>query len=229
MPLTAEALTALVWADHLTLFPTAVNSVRSNTEAGIPSHNVAEAFIGALCTGFATSLRAATILDIGAGSAPGTPGIAPPTPFTFPGAPAAASLFLVTQGWTGAYAALAATSFINNVLLRSSQLGLLQMNPNALMSTGVGVVTPASNGHLFGYMKASLLTTLPVVFQATGKFCEGDTPGSPVNATLLAQLPAYAEALATGAATLASTVTYAGVPTVPPVPVAGIVNTGAVV
>jgi hypothetical protein len=124
-------------------------------------------------------------------------------------------------------APLAAQSFIGNILLNTSKIALLTMRPNALMAAGTGVVSPASNPDLFAAMQAALLTSLPAAFQASGFFAEGDIPGGPVNKTLARQIPAYATALAQGAASLTAVVAYAGSGT-PPTPVAGAINTGTI-
>jgi hypothetical protein len=226
MPLTADGLAALVFTDHLSIFPTAMDATRENIQTGVPTHIVPEAFIGALCTAFVTALKAATIRDIGSGVLNGT-GVAPPTPFSFPGASAAAQVLIAQEQWTGTQSAGVATSYVTNVLLRSAQLGLLQMQPNPGVGTGTGVVSPVSNPDLQASLTAALNTQLPLAFQATGKFGEEDVPGAPVNAILAAQLPSYATALATGAATITAQVAYVG-QTMVTTPVSGVINTGSI-
>lgn len=226
MPLTATALASLVFTDHLAAVPTAVGAVRSNPLTGVLSHNVPEAFIGALCDAFVTALTSMVIKDLGAGTSD-VPGIAPPVPFSFPGAPVAVSQFLVSSGWVGPSGALVANVFIGSTLLRASQLGLLQMQTNPLLGTGTGVVSVASNPDLEAAMFASLSTLLPLSFQATGKFGEGDIPGSPVNARLAVQLSAYAAALAKGVSSITANVAYVGNASTT-APVIGVVNTGSI-
>lgn len=228
MALTGPGLAKLVFAQHLALFPLAINSTRENAVTGVPPHNVPEAFIGALCEGYVNALLTMTITDLGTGTLGVPPGVAPPVPFAFPAAPAAVAQFIVQQGLAGVAGPLVAQSFIGNVLLQTSVLGLLQMNPNPLMAIGTGVVSPASNPGLKAAMEAALNTSLPLAFTAAGVFGEGDIPGAPVNATLAARLPGYASALSTGVASMTAAVAYAG-GTGPTTPVAGVPNTGKIV
>lgn len=226
MPLTADGLAALVFTDHLSVFPSALDAVRENPQTGVPLHVVPEAFIDALCSGFVSALKMATVRDIGSGVLNGV-GAAPPVPFSFPGAVAAAQVLISQEQWTGVQAAGVATSYVTNVLLRTAQLGLLQMQPNPGVGTGTGIVSPASNPDLQASLVSALNVQLPLAFQATGRFGEGDVPGAPVNATLAAQLPSYAAALAMGASTLTAQVVYTG-QTSATAPVSGIVNTGSI-
>lgn len=227
MPLTADGLASLVFADHLSVFPTALNATRSNPLTGVPEHVVPEAFIGALCQAWVTALKAATIRDIGSGVLNGV-GAAPPTPIQFPGAAAAAQVLIAQEQWTGVQSIAVANSYITNVLLRTAQLGFLQMLPNPGLGTGTGIVNAAANPDLQASLAAALNTQLPIAFQATGKFGEEDVPGAPVNAILAAQFPSYANALATGAASIVATVAYVGqTPATPPV--SGIINTGSII
>ena len=227
MPLAGPALRALVYIDHLATFPTAVNAVRENPNTGVPRHNIPLTFIGALCDAYATSLKAMTITDLGTGVIGVPPGTAVPALITFPGAIPAAGTFLLSQGWTGPQGALVARSYISQVLNRAAQISLLHMRPNSLMAIGAGVVSPASNPGLFAAMQTSLNTELPRAFQATGKFCEGDVPGAPLNSILAEQLPRYATALATGTATMIGAVVYAGTAG-PTTPVTLAPNTGSI-
>lgn len=227
MPLTGQTLAPLVFADHLALFPTAVSATRQNTLTGVLLHNVPEAFISALCEGYATALITMVIKDIGTGTIGVPPGTAPPVPVAFPGIPAAIAQFITTQGLLGPAGALVAQSFIGNVLLRTSQIALLQMNPNPFMAIGAGVVSPASNPDLLAAMTTALNTTLPAAFTASGKFSQNDILGGPLNATLAARLPAFAAALAAGTASMTGAVAYAGV-SGPTTPVAGAINTGKI-
>lgn len=225
MPLTGQALSALVFADHLSLFPTALNATRENLITGVATHNVPEQFISALCEGYVTALLKMTIFDIGGGTVGVPPGSAVPVPVTFPGGAAAVTQFLVQSAWSGEYSALVAQSFILNVLNNAATLGLLYMKPNPAMGIGTGVVSPASNPNLATLMTAELNTTLPLAFQANGNFGEGDVPGSPTNAALAASLPNYATALGTGTGSMAAQVTYAsaaGSTTA----IAGVINSG---
>lgn len=224
MPLTPPALASLVAIDHLSLFPSAVSAVRSNPATGVPPHNPSLVFIDALTDATVVALKTLVISDIGTGSAD-VPGNAIPVPFTFPAIPAAQAYFLARMGWAGPMSSLAAQVFIGSVLLNVSKIGLLKMNPNPLMGTGTGVVSPASNPALEAAALAALQASLPVSFQATGKFGTGDVPGTPVNPILLAQLPGYAEALAKGIASITATVAYVGT-AAPTSPVSGILNTG---
>jgi hypothetical protein len=227
MPLTGQTLAPLVFADHLALFPTAVNANRQNAITGVLPHNVPEAFISALCEGYANALITMVIKDIGAGTLGVPPGLAPPVPVAFPAIPAAISQFIASQGLLGPAGALVAQSFIGNVLLRTSTIALLQMNPNPLMAIGTGIISPASNPDLLASMTSALNATLPAAFTASGKFAQGDVPGAPLNATLAARLPAYAAALAAGTASMTATAVYAG-GTGPTTPVAGALNTGKI-
>lgn len=227
MPLTGPGLSELVFADHLAVFPTALSATRQNLVTGVPLHVVPEKFIEALCTGFVNALLTMVIKDLGSGTSD-VPGTAVPVPFVFPAAPAAAAQLIATLAWTGPQAIGVANSYITNILLRTSQLGLLQMQNNLLMGTGVGLVTPASNPDLLGAMTAALNTQLPLAFQAVGVFGEGDVPGAPVNAILVAQLPAYAAALATGVASMTATVAYVGTASTT-APVSAIINVGNIV
>ena len=228
MALTGPSLAALVFADHLAFFPTAIDANRQNADTGVPLHNVPEAFISALCEGYVNALLTMVIKDIGAGVLGVPPGNAPPLPVIFPGMPIAVVQLLISQGWVGPTGALVAQSFVGNVLLRTSFVGLLQMRPNPLMAIGTGIVSPVSNLDLLPSMASALNTTLPLAFQASGKFAQNDIPGGPVNATLAARLPAYASALATGVASMTAAVVYAGV-SGPTTPVAGAINTGQIV
>lgn len=224
MALTGPGLAALVFADHLSLFPTALAATRENPATGVLPHVIPEEFIGALCEGFVNALLTMVIKDIGSG-ANDLPGTAIPVPFVFPAAPAAAAQLIATLAWTGPQAAGVASVYITSVLTKASTLGLLQMKTNPLMGTGLGLVTPASNPDLLSAMTAALNTTLPLAFQNALVFGEGDVPGAPVNAILAAQLPAYAAALATGVASLTASVAYVGT-TATVVPVSAIINTG---
>lgn len=228
MPLNGPALTALVFADHLTAFPTAVNAMRQNPQTGVPPHNVPQAFISALCEAYVSCLLQMTVFDLAGGTLATPPGIAPPAPITFPGGPAAVAQFIASQGWVGPASVPAAQSFVGNVLLRASQLSLVVMNPHLLLGAGVGVISPASNPGLGAAMTAALNAALPATFQATGYFGTDDVPGAPVNPTLAAQLPRYAAALGAGTATLTASVTYASVAG-PTTPVLGVINSGRVV
>jgi len=144
MALTGPGLAKLVFAQHLALFPLAINSTRQNAATGVVPHNVPEQFISALCEGYVNALLTMTITDLGAGTLGVPPGIAPPVPFVFPAAPVAVAQFIAQQGLAGVAGPLVAQSFVGNVLLQTSVLGLLQMNPNPLMAIGTGVVSPAS-------------------------------------------------------------------------------------
>lgn len=225
MPLTGPTLAPLVFSDHLALFPTAIDANRQNLSTGVPFHNVPEAFIGALCEGYANALLTMVIKDIGTGTLGVPPGAAPPVPVAFPAIPAAVSQFILSQGLLGPAGASVAQSMIGNVLLRTQTVALLQMNPSPFMAIGAGVVSPASNPDLLPAMTSALNTSLPVAFTASGKFAEGDVPGAPLNAKLAARLPAIAAALATGTASMTAAVVYAGL-TGPTTPVAGVINTG---
>ena len=225
MPLTAEGLSSLVYADYLSAFPTAAVAMRENVATGVLTHNVPEAFIGALCDAFVTSILTMTITDLGSGASD-VPGASPPAVFTFPGYPAASALFLATEGWVGVSGALAADAFIGNVLVHASAQGMIQMIPNLALGTGTGIIGP-SDPALEAAMLAALLTNLPLSFQATGKFGEGDIPGAVTNTTLSASLPAYASALAYGVGTITAQVIYTGTATTT-APISGIVNTGSI-
>ena len=226
MPIEATAFSGLVFANYLALFPLALGAKRENPSTGVPPHCVPEAFLGALCRAFGTVLKATPIRDTGAGTA-ALPGLAPPVPFVFPGIVVAQAQFLTSQGWVGPMAALGASAMIGAPLLYASSLGVLQMQPNLLMGTGVGIVSPLANPGLEATVTAALTAALLAEFQATGKFGVGDVPGAPVNATLAAQLPNYAAALAKGISSITATVAYVGnVSTV--VPIAGTSNTGII-
>lgn len=224
MPLTSEGLAALVSVDHLAVFPTAAGSTRSNAATGILPHNPALAFIDALCDAVATAAKTLPILDIGSGTQD-VSGVAPPVPVTFPAIPAAQAYLIARAGWTGVSSPLAAQIFVGSVLLNVSKLTLLQMPTNALLGTGTGIVSPASNPALEAAAIAAFSAALPVSFQASGKFGTGDIPGSPPNPQLLIQLTAIAEALAKGFASITATVPYVGTASVT-TPVSGVVNTG---
>lgn len=224
MALVGKALGGLVGADHLGFFPGSAQSLRANPLTGVVPHNPALAFIDALCEGVATALLTLTIQDLGSGTQD-VSGTAVPVPVVFPGIPAAQAYLIARMGWVGPMSGLAAQVFVGSVLLNVSKLALLQMKPNLLMGTGTGIVSPASNPALEAMALAALSASLPVAFQASGKFGEGDVPGAPCNAILLAQLPGYAEALAKGIATMTSTVAYVGTASVT-TPVAGVINTG---
>lgn len=227
MALTSEGLSALVSVDHLSIFPTAATSTRANPATGVLPHNPALAFIDALCDGVVTAAKTLPILDIGSGTQD-VSGVAPPVPVTFPAIPAAQAYLIARAGWVGVSSALASQIFIGSVLLNVSKLSLLQMPPNALLGTGTGIVSPASNPALEAAALLALQTALPVSFQASGKFGTGDIPGSPPNPQILIQITAIAEALAKGLASITATVPYVGTATVT-TPVSGIVNTGALV
>lgn len=224
MPLTSQALSGLVFIDHLSLFPTSAGVLRSNPVTGVPPHIPAQAFITALCTAVATVLPTLPLFDIGGGTLD-VPGVPVPVPVQFPGAPAAIAYLLSRQGWTGPQSAQAAQIFVGSVLLNVSKLALLQMNPNLLLGTGTGIVSPASNPGLEAAALAGLLGALPGAFQVSGKFGTGDVPGTPTNPQLLAQLPGYAEALAKGIASLTAQVPYVGNAS-NPAPIVGAINTG---
>jgi len=225
--LSVNAVSSLVLAEHFASFPQAVRAIRENPDTGVPSHNVQDAFITALCSAYISSLKSMTILDIGGGTLGVPPGVAPPATFTFPGARASRDVFLSATGWTGVHASSAAKSYTENILKSVAQVGLLHMRENVLMAIGTSIVSPASNPGLLAAMQASLLTTLPAEMQACGKFAQDDIPGNPVNSVLADQLPRYALALATGTATMLSSITYAGTAG-SPTAVVGAVNSGSI-
>jgi hypothetical protein len=231
MPLTAEGLSALVYAQHLALFSSKpLNSRRSNEATGVADHNVPEKFIDALCAGFVDALLQMSIKDLGAGVQGTPPGVAAPVPVTFPGGPAAVTQFIADMGFDlteGINGLKVAQSLIGNVLLNTQVLAVLQMQPNVLMGTGTSLVNAGTNPDLLGAMEAALNVSLPLAFQDVGVFGEGDVPGAPVNATLAEKLPTYASALAAGVATLTATVTYASAPG-STVPVTGAINFGSI-
>jgi hypothetical protein len=223
MPLEPTALSSLVFADYLAAFPTALAGTRPTP---VP-HVVSEAFIEALCTGVVTAVLTLPINDLGAGTID-IPGVAPPVPVAFPGAPSGVPVLVAQAGMLGPAGLPAATVFVVSTLLGISKLGLLTMNPNVLMGTGTGVVSPASNPALQAAAQAALIAALPPAFQASGKFSVGDVPGGPLHAPLLAKLPAFAAGIATGFATITAQTAYVGTASVPG-PIAGAVNTGFIV
>jgi hypothetical protein len=209
------------------MFPSALSGVRENADTGVPRHVVSEQFIKALCTGVVTAVKTLPINALGAGTLD-VPGVPSPVPVTFPGIPVAQTYLIARQAWTGPSASLGAQIFVGSVLRNVSVLSVLVMPPNPLMGTGIGVVSPAANPGLEALALAALLAALPLAFQTSGFFGEGDIPGAPVNVRLLAQLPGYAEALAKGIATITTAVPYVGTGA-PPTPVAGALSTGSLV
>lgn len=227
MSLSANALSALVIADHLTTFPTAASSIRANPLTGVPPHNPGFAFIDALCAAIVPVLKGLVIMDLGVGTLDVT-GIAVPVPITFPGISAAQIKLVTLGGWTGPKGHHASQIFVGSVLKNVAKLALLRMNPNPLMGSGAGVVSPASTSGLETAARIGLLAALPLAFQASGKFGIGDIPAAPLNPQLLMQLPAYADALALGIASMTGVVAYVGTATVTtPVPAA--INTGVLI
>jgi hypothetical protein len=96
------------------------------------------------------------------------------------------------------------------------------------MGTGTGVVNATSNPSLKTAMEASLNTTLPVSFGATGHFCQEDNPAAfpnTVNAQLTVDLPIYASALATGFAGITAQTAYTS-PSTPGGAVSAVLNSG---
>jgi hypothetical protein len=208
MALTGTGLAALVFADHISLFPTAAASTRSNAAAGIVLHNPAEQFINALCEGFAQTALQMKIQDISTGTLP-SGGTAPPAIVTFPGAAAAKAELITSLAWVGTAAAQAAFVFVESVLLNTAKISNLVMQTNPFIGTGAGAVSAVSNPSLKATMQTALSSALALSFQANGFFGEADVPGAPVNTTLGAALPLYAGALATGFSSIAAAIAYA--------------------
>ena len=228
MALTGPDLAALVYADYLAVFPDSIDGVRANPTTGVPLHNVSEAFLDGMCAGYVNALLSVVVSDLGSGVLGTPPGSSVPVSFTLPEAEAATATFLLTQGWVGSNAPLAGQTCITNVMVRAAELAQLQMDPQLDMANGSSVVSLATNPGLAAALEAELAITLPLAFQATGKFCEGDIPGGPVNATLTGYLAAYATALATGTASITAAVTYSGT-SGDTSTVTGAVNTGRII
>jgi len=226
MALTPSGLSSLVFLDHCAVFPTAAAFKRQNAETGVPPHIPSQAFIEALCNATVTAVKSLTILDLG-GGAVDVPGISPPVPFSFPAISAAQAFLIAQQGWTGRDSSKAAGIFVGSVLTNVMKLGLLKMNPHALMGTGTGIVSPASNPALQAAAEAAINSAIAPAFQATGKFGTNDVPGTAVNPVLLKTLPAYAAALAKGIASITATVVYTGNNSTPSA-IAGTPNTGLI-
>lgn len=226
MALIGTSLASLVFADHISAFPTAVTSIRSNAVTGVPPHIPSEEFISSICEAFALAAVKQVIFDnsVGAGAPAGTP---TPVPVTFPGAASGAALLIAQELWVGTSSVPWADVIITGLLTHAGSLALLNMNPNPFFGTGTGVVSAAVNGGLLAAMEAALNVELPLAFQTNGNFGTEDVPGTPANPELLVQLPSYAKGLATGFATITATVAYAGA-TAPPATVTG-VNQGVLV
>ena len=209
MALTASGLAALVFRDHITLYPDSIDAVRENAETGVPKHIAVEAFIDALCEGFVNALAQGTILDLGSGD-DDVDGEADPVRFELPGIESAKTQFLLESGWVGEEADPVIDVFIGGILRNTESMGLLQMSTNKQMGTGTSQVSPRSNPDLKERLQEVMEKTLEEAFQASGKFAEGDIPGNPINATLAEQLGLYASALSLGVASIVATVSYTG-------------------
>jgi hypothetical protein len=209
MSLSAPAIAALVFRDHLAQFPLAADACRENAATGVALHCVPEAFIEALCAGLVTAVQQVRVRGVLTGIAI-PPATASPVPYTLTTVPAAASQFLAAQGWTGSGAAGAVATFITSVLTHLVATSWLQLAPSKVAGTGTALVSLASNPTLQAELETLLQGTLPAAFTAAGVFGEGDVPGAPVNATLAAQLPNYAAAYSMAFAGIVASVPYVG-------------------
>ena len=209
MAVTAAGLSSAVYATHLASFPLAATVTRLNSATGVTPHIPAQELIRGLCTAVATVATQLTYTDAGTGTAD-VPGVSAPTTFTIPGRAAAITGFLSQQGWTGPDSVTIANILIGGPLDQLTLQGLLVMQPNPTVGTGVGIVSGATNGSVQAAATSLLEEQLPLALQATGAFGEGDVPANPINSTLLAQLPAYVSAYATALATLTAQVVYTG-------------------
>ena len=212
MPLTASALSSLVFTDHLAAFPEGLAATRENAATGVLTHNVPEELIKALCSAFvqAVTMSNVKIMAIVTGTADVVGSPVAPTTFSFPGTAAAVSGFLADQEWTGESAQDFADIVIGSVLTRCAELALLHMDSGKVVGTGVGVVSSTSNPGLKSIVEGNLGGLLASEFTASNYFGQDDIPGATVNSVLAAQLPAYAKWLATGFATMTASPAYVG-------------------
>ena len=226
MPLAAQLIASLVYTDHLSIFPDAVDATRANPVTGVPLHVISEEFIKGLCTGLVNGVLAVTLKDLGSGD-DDTPGTSGPETFTLPGIALAAVNFKIAQGWDGESSEDVLDLFIKAPLQFIEANALILMTDNANLGTGTGIISPASNPTLQAEAKETILTELRLAFEASGKFAKDDIPGNPVNEQLLVQLSAYADAYAEALASALATVDYTGGGGGSSV--SGIVNTGSFV
>ena len=219
-------ISQLVFRDYLAVFPDALDATRENKDTGVPKHVVPEAFIQGLVGGVVAALARAPVQDRGDGE-DNAPGTAAAVRFTLPAATQAVSYFMQTAGWEGEAAVDAATVFIGSTLDCVQKYGRLQMRQNDLMGDGVSQVNPSTNPGLRELFREEVLRQMAVSFQATGRFCQDDTPGKPASTELVSLLGDYADAFAFAVASITATVTY----TAPGggAAVSDVVNTGAVV
>lgn len=233
MALSAQLLGNLVWADHLSVFPSAVDAIRQNPEKGITKHNSVEHMLRIICTALVDAVQKLVIRDLVTGTA-NVPGVFVPTPgkpgavFVFPAAVAAAQVFAASSGWAGRDGARAAATFITSPLTRLATVGSLVMDsPFPGVGTGVGVVSPASNVGLEALVASYLTTSLKASFEGSAYFFENDDPTLGLNKTVLRSIPRYAASLAKGIASITAATTYTG-PVGATTPVGPLPNTGRI-
>ena len=219
MPLDASEIAALVFTDHLAVFPDSLDVRRQDPNTG-ELYVPAEAFIQALVGGLVAALGSVQILDKGDGE-DNTPGTADPVSFSLPGSRLAENSFKVLSGWDGEESDDVIAVFIGSVLGHVESRGLLQMSSNANMGTGSSIVSPESNPNLDELMYQELRVQMPLSFLASGKF------GDPVNKVVLDQIDNYCRVYADVIATLTATVEYTASGSGSAV--SNVINTGSVI
>jgi hypothetical protein len=216
-----RALAGLVFADYLQALPKAATT---RVAVGGQPKCPPKEYIAALATAFIGTARTLTILDNSTGTAD-SPGTAPPAVVQIPGASAAVPVFISASGWAGPQGVPGAKVFVSGMLTRFAQQALLQMNPNAGVGTGTGIVSPAINSGLDQAFAGAAIAQLRTAFLGHAVFCRSFDPARGLNPEIEKVLPSFAQAWGTGLKTLTSTISYVGTGA-SPVPPSSSVNTG---
>jgi hypothetical protein len=212
MPLTASALSKSVQGLYLTSFPTCINAkFPPEKGAGI----IPYAMIECMCTAWCSVLQAPNAIS---GLYVGVTGFAvaaaPPTVFSFPASATAIPLFNSAIGWTGTSSILVSKSFVVDIPVQSSVLGMLQLLPSAASGPGAGTPSPimasAGTAIFTPLFQAALVAAFNAKLGANG-LPLFNTTSTEVNKLILNLSSIYA--------TIISSITfvgaYAGSPTVP--------------
>lgn len=210
MALNADSLASLVFANHLSVFPDAVKSVRGNPEAGVATHSPVERLIHGLATGLVDALSLVRWVGTieGTDDGEGTPQSV--VQVSMPGIPIAVSTFLIDTGWNGEYAGDVAQVFIQYMLENVQFASVFQGDPSPDVGTGTATFNSVTSPGLQAQVQSALYSKISAALLAEGVFHKDDVEGNPLNAVLAEQVTHYAKAYAVGLSSISVTLSYEG-------------------